>query len=206
MPLNRRGSVSARLSVWFSRCSRSRNAGRSAAATSSPPRSNAARALAPCTTCSEARFLVPASVNASVPLAKSNSARVMRAGGRSPRPSQRRRPAIIRCNTRKYSPSSASTMRLPRRRTATTRRPSTLASGGTAVRSTNGLIRRTRSSRLPDDAPLEALDIDVDVGQFRHARVAVAAIPIPVRPRTRRRRAATRGASACPARAAGLRR
>ena len=34
-------------------------------------------------------------------------------------------------------------------RTATTRRPSVLASGGTAVRSTKGLIGRTRSSCCP---------------------------------------------------------
>ena len=38
MPLNRRGSVRARLSVWFSRRSAARKAARSASSTSRPPR------------------------------------------------------------------------------------------------------------------------------------------------------------------------
>ena len=67
----------------------------------------------------------PASVNASVPLANSKSASVIRAGGFASRASQRNRPAIIRCRTRNHSPSSARTRRLPRRRTSTTRLPAT---------------------------------------------------------------------------------
>ena len=58
----------------------------------------------------------------------------MRPGGLSSRASQRNRPAIMRCATRNRSPSSASTIRLPSRRTAFTRRPSAAESGGTAVR------------------------------------------------------------------------
>jgi hypothetical protein len=92
---------------------------------------------------------VPASVNASTPVSNAKVASVMRAGGRIPRASQRSRPAIIRCRTRKISPSSAMTMRLPSRRTPVTRRPCASATGGTTVRSTNGLFRRISSSRCP---------------------------------------------------------
>ena len=44
MPLKRRGSVSERLSVWFSRASRSAKASRVASSGSRPPRSNGASA------------------------------------------------------------------------------------------------------------------------------------------------------------------
>ena len=47
MPLKSRGSVSARLRVWFSLRSRAPNAARSTSSGSSPPRSNAASASAP---------------------------------------------------------------------------------------------------------------------------------------------------------------
>ena len=67
MPLNSCGSVRARLSVWFSRCRRSRKAARSASMVSRPPLSKARRAASPRTTCSDARRFVPASVKASEP-------------------------------------------------------------------------------------------------------------------------------------------
>ena len=78
MPLKRRGSVSARLTVWFSATRRAANASRVAAITSMPPASSAASAARPATTCSEARRCLPASVRASVPTSNSKKASALR--------------------------------------------------------------------------------------------------------------------------------
>ncbi len=63
MPLNRRGSVSARFSVWFSRSSTRAESGQVGVEDLYASHVDAARALSPWTTCSDARFFVPASVN-----------------------------------------------------------------------------------------------------------------------------------------------
>ncbi len=148
MPEKSRGSVSARFKVWFSDTSRSAKAPRLAASTSMPPASSARSASRPATTCSDARRLLPASVSTIEPTSNSNTASALRAVA-LPGASQRRRPAIIRWTTTKSSPSSASTTRLPIRSIASTRLPSTAESGGTTLRSRNGLPMRTRSSRWP---------------------------------------------------------
>lgn len=55
----------------------------------------------------------------------------------------------MRCSTSQWSFSSPSAMRFPSRRSATTVRPSTLETGGAAVRKTNGLPSRTRCNGWP---------------------------------------------------------
>src|SRR5512138_564515 len=55
----------------------------------------------------------------------------------------------MRWRTRKRSSSRASTILLPRRRTATTRRPSAAETGGSAERTRNGLPTRTRRIGSP---------------------------------------------------------
>src|SRR5216117_3854477 len=74
MPLSSRGSVSARLSVWFSLSSAARNAAGSATNTSIPPASCSPSDHSPCTRWIAARRLVPASVSTIVPLSSSNAA------------------------------------------------------------------------------------------------------------------------------------
>ena len=117
--------------------------------TSRPPGSCRCNCSSPCTRCSEARRLVPASVRVSVPLPNCRRASTARLGGAVPRSYQCRRPAIMRWNTSHSSPSSPIASRLPRRRTWVTRRCSAAWMGGTAVRSTNGETICTRSRRSP---------------------------------------------------------
>ena len=97
-------------------------------------RSCSASAVSPCTTWSAARFFVLASVSIRVPLLKSNVAKTvfgLTASAFGPYPpspgTHRNRPEIIRWMTTNRSASSSQTMRLPRRRSANTRRPSRLA-------------------------------------------------------------------------------
>ncbi len=158
MPLKRRGSVSARLSVWFSRRSASTNAARVASSGSSPPRANCPSPVSPRTRWSEARFFELASVISSVPVEKSNAASPTLPGTFAPRAPQRKRPAIIKWKTRNRSPSSPSTIRLPMRRSSRTVRPSASRSGGSTERSRNGLASRARSYVCPSTrAPIASM-------------------------------------------------
>src|SRR6516165_2893787 len=149
MPLKSRGSVSARLSVWFSLRNRAANCARLDVRTSRPPGSCCCSCSSPCTRCSEARRLVPASVRVSVPLPNCRRASTARFGGAVPRSYQCRRPAIMRWNTSHNPPSSPIASRLPSRRRSVTRRCSASWIGGTALRSTNGETICTRSRRSP---------------------------------------------------------
>ncbi len=130
--------------------------------------SKSASAPSPLTTCSDARRLLPASVNTSVPLSNSNKASVMRAGG-LPAPScQRSLPAIIRCSTRNN--------------VALERDDDALAQPAHADHHASFGIGQRWQCRaqyecvddahvvqaVVDDARLQALDVDGDVGQFGH--------------------------------------
>src|ERR1041385_8320550 len=75
MPLNSRGSVSARLSVWLSDRSRIAKVSLVAARTSIPPRSSPRSAASPRTRRMAALRLVPASASTSVPPGKPKLAR-----------------------------------------------------------------------------------------------------------------------------------
>ena len=85
MPLIRRGSVSARFSVWLRRFSTALElVGRDAIELEAAG-IDAVRAPArPRTTYSEARFSVPASVSTSVPVSKPRASRVWRVNDRGP--------------------------------------------------------------------------------------------------------------------------
>jgi len=149
MPLTMRGSVRALLSVRFSTVSASRNELRSLVKTSIPPGSTACKASSPARTDNDARCFVPASVSTREPVGKSKAARLLRPasfawGGR-----QCSRPAIIKCRTNQRSPSTPIAISLPIRRNSRTKRPSTLVTGGCAVRRRNGLASRTCSIRCP---------------------------------------------------------
>jgi len=149
IPSTIRGSVSARFNVWFSPVSAARNESRSAANTSIPPASNAARPASPPTTCNDARCLLPASVSTSEPRGKSNAARFCLPPSFASRFFQCSRPAIIKCSTSQRSPPSPNAMRFPIRRNRSTTRSSALVREGWTVRNRNGLFSRTRSNFCP---------------------------------------------------------
>src|SRR3989475_3138285 len=149
MPSNTWGPVSARFKVCAWDCRRSRTGGRWASSSFSRPGSCAARPASPGTTCNDARFLELASVSNSVPVGKSNDASPILAGGLVPAARHLNRPAIIKWKTRKSLPSSSHTMRFPMRLRATTLRPTAAATGGSTVRSSEGLTMRTRSRGWP---------------------------------------------------------
>jgi len=151
IPLMSRGSVRARLRVWFSAERAARNAFKSVerSQTSIPPASSDARPPSPLKRYNEARRLEPASVSISDPFGKSKTARFCRPASLAGVDFQCKRPAIIKCNASQRSPSSPKTMRFPIRRSSRTTRPSTLESGGCAVRNKNALTNRMRSSGRP---------------------------------------------------------
>ena len=66
-----------------------------------------------------------------------------------PRRIQCSRPAIMRWSASARPPSRTSTTRLPSRRTSTTLRPSASRSGGSTVRSRNGVVTRAATSGSP---------------------------------------------------------
>ena len=74
------------------------------------------------------------------------------------------RPAIIRCKTSHSSSSNPRAMRLPSRRSSRTVLPSTDSSGGSNVRSRNGLWTSHAIELFAENASLECLDVDRDVG------------------------------------------
>ena len=149
MPLTKRGSVRALLSVRFSAVSASRNEFRSLAKISIPPGSIESKPSSPESTCNDARRFEPASVSTREPFGKSKAARLLRPDSFAPGGRQCKRPAIIKCSTSQRSPSTPIAIRLPMRRTSRTMRPSALASGGCTVRSRKALASRTRSSGCP---------------------------------------------------------
>ena len=97
---------------------------------------------APSAMWSDARRVEPASVRTSVPASRSIAARPIRFGMGARGGNQRRRPAIIRCTTM-ATPSASMTMRLPTRRSAVTARPVIAVTGGSIVRTRNGVAMRT---------------------------------------------------------------
>ena len=168
MPLNRRGSVSARLSVWFSRDERS-----------AERREVDRERLEPARVVRRERVLAPHDVQRR-PLLRAGLGQHERAvreveRGQRMRPAslapgsfQCSRPAIIRCRTRHRSSSRPSAMRLPRRR-----RPADVP----AVRCGERRVDRAQQERAGQphalerpiqDAPLQRLEVDRDVGQLRH--------------------------------------
>ena len=175
MPEKSRGSVSARFSVWFSRRSAPRNASSRRARAPRARRDRArASAASPRTRWSDARLFVPASVSISVPAREVERrepdaaaarfaprrlpvqpARRSSGGGRG-----RGRPrARARCACRAAA---------PRRRAA--RRPRRAA--GRRCAAGTGSRARTRSSRSPEHARCERLDVHLDVGQLGHRALA----------------------------------
>jgi len=149
MPLNRCGSVSARLSVCRSAFNLAANSSGPASRTSSPPGSMAASAASPSTRWIEARRLVPASVSQQRCVVELEHGDDMRPGAFAPPASQRSRPAIMRCSTRNSPPSSSKTMRFPIRRRPKTLFPSADAMGGFTLRRTKGFRSRKRVSVRP---------------------------------------------------------
>ena len=118
-----------------------------------------------------ARRFDPASVRVTVPVEKSSAASPILPGSFAPASFQCSRPAIIRWMSTKSSPSSAITIRLPRRRRPVTARPITSAGGGSTERSTKGLASRMRSSRAPTTRGGQRFEVDGDVGELGHGRV-----------------------------------
>jgi len=156
MPLNSRGSVSARLTVWFSRTSASRKTSMPASSGSMPPRSSDTSPSRPCSRCSDARRFDPASVRISVPVSKSNAARPNFPGTFAPGASQRKRPAIIRWIAIHASPSRPTTILFPIRATDSTTRPTRSEGDGETVRSRKGLASLIASRRRPTMRALSA--------------------------------------------------
>ena len=173
MPLNRRGSVSARLRVWFSR-----GAPRGTRRASRVEHLEAAaveRARAPprrATSVQRGALLrcPPRSAAASRPGSRRREADACpgRFGARAR--CQCRRPAIIRWSTRKRSPSSAERRSACRSAAA----PHPLPVAARERRIDGAQQERAREpdalERLADDARRERLEVDGDVGQLGHGR------------------------------------
>ena len=139
-----RGSVRARFSVWFSAVSAARNRSRSLSSTSMPPGSIDRRAASPWTTCSDARRFVPASVSTRVPSGKSNAARLIAAGKLRARGAPVQPPGDhqVQHQPQIIVEADGDALADPAQlRDLTALRPE---SGGAAVRSKKGLLRRTR--------------------------------------------------------------
>ena len=165
MPLNRCGSVRARLSVWF-RCRRvDSNASSVAERISRPPGSCVA----------ESGFSLQAGGARPVAWSRLPSGAACLGQSRTPPGCSSPRAWHLAASseadrrssgasTSQSSSSSPMAIRFPTRRSSRTVLPLTASSGGSNVRSTNGLLTRTPSSCLPDDAPVEGLDVDRDVG------------------------------------------
>src|SRR6266568_3961271 len=167
MPLKRRGSVRARLRVWFAERRTAAKRDASEPSTSMPPGSRARRPSSPATTWSEARFCEPASVQRRVPAGKSNAARPRGGEILARRARQCSRPAIIRCRTSQRPSSRPMQMRFPNLCRRVTFFPA-------------AVLKRAHDAhafeRLAENTRLERLDIDNDVRQFRHA-LAPAILP-----------------------------
>ena len=121
MPLRMCGSVSARFSVWFSARSRAANAvdvGVEHLEPAHVERGERRRSAHDVKRCAALRARFGQRERA---VREIEHASVMRPGGFCSLASQRKRPATIRWITRKRSSSNAMTMRLPSRRTSTTR-------------------------------------------------------------------------------------
>src|SRR4029079_1173017 len=157
MPLKRCGSVSERFSVWLPLRSAAANCAGDIAKISAPPGSIAPTACAPLTRCIDACLRDPASVKSSVASEKSNAASPTFAGIAAPFSFHLSRPAIIRCTTRNRSASRAQTRRLPTRVRVWITFPSIDASGGSNVRTKNGLLTRARSTARPTTRGRSAL-------------------------------------------------
>ena len=171
MPSKMRGSVSARLSVWFSRRSAARERGRARPRAPRARRGRGPRAPARAAHDVQRGALLRARLGQEQRARRRSRRPRGRAapGDRCARGSrQRSRPAIIRWSTRKSSPSSSSTMRLPRRRTPATRAPV----GRSRRRVDRAQQERARDpqalERRAREPPLEALDVDRDVGELGH--------------------------------------
>lgn len=142
---------------WRRRSVQSASAPRTDASIGSmPPRENSASAAAPRTTWMDARFLVPASVRTSVPPGKSNSASISRRFGLGFFTAHCSRPATMRWITRKRSSSKANTSRLPMRLSPVTRLPTIADTGGSTLRTTNGLTTVTAEQGAPENRAVSA--------------------------------------------------
>ena len=154
MPLKRCGSVSARLSVWFSRVSAARKCLEASSRSGRCRPDRAPRSAAsPRTSVSDARLRVPASVKIERAGRETRRSRARPAASSSrPAPRQCRRPAIMRWITAKSSSPRSSTMRLPMRRTPSTVRPDDrIERRIEAAQHERARRRCTRSSALADD-------------------------------------------------------
>ncbi len=169
MPLKRCGSVSARFSVWFSR--RRRAGERRRVDRHHVDAAGIERVQ---------RGLARDDVQRRAPLAAGfgeieravveleRRERVARLPCVAPASRQCRRPAIIRCRTRKRSPSSPMTMRLPSRRRlvhAPAGRVRDRRHGGAQQ---ERVLQAHAVQDAAFDARLETLAIDLDVGQLWH--------------------------------------
>ena len=174
MPLKDRGSVSARLSVWFSRSSSVSNCSndrREDFQSAGVEFRQSGRAFQEPETGSPlaAGFGQRAACRAS----KSKAARFCLPASLAPGFFQCSRPAIIRCSTSHRSPSSPMAIRLPMRLSSRTRFPSADAQRRLERPQQEWTVDANRSQHLADDPPLERLDVDGDVGQLGHRGSAV---------------------------------
>ncbi len=165
------------------------NAPRDASSGSRPPGSSAARASGPETTRTHARFFGLASVRSRVPWSKRRERRPIFFGmGRGASPAlHRRRPAIMRCRTRKRSPSrSGSWFESPSSPSREKYEPfpqpghptNRAALDRGEGRPDGPQDERAREAHLPKrrtlQEPLEMLGVDDDVRKLRHAGEATA--------------------------------
>ncbi len=169
MPLTRRGSVSARFSVRFSRRERlAELRGRLRSGFDTAPIVLSQALLSAHDEQARSFLRTGLREHAREPCRKSSAKRSIFRFNGAPRSFQCRRPAIIRCSTSRRSSSSSNTIRLPSREKPRTCLPSIAASGGSNERRRKTLFKRAFSMTSPRRRSLRPFDIDGDVGELRH--------------------------------------
>ena len=169
MPLNSRGSVSARFSVRFSAVSAARNAARSLAKTSMPPGSIETQAFLAARTCNDARRLVPASVSTQGAVGKIERCEALRPASFAPR-----RPPVQAAGNHQVQHQPEVAIHADGDALADAAQFADGAAFAVRERRFDGAQqKRAREphalERLADDARFERADVGGDIRQFWHA-------------------------------------
>ena len=202
MPLNKRGLVRLRLSVWFSAASWCAKAARVAGEDVDASRVHRRQRVAAIDQVDRRTALGARFGQQQVPPPKAKrgqrtSGRRLAGAGQPASAGGRRssggspRTAIARDRLAARAPRACP---IARHRARAGLRPMEI--GGTAVRSTKGSVTRTRSSVSPLQFGSQALDVDGDVGQFRHRRSVPARAIVASSTRRLRRAVGTSAAMA----------
>ena len=169
MPLNSRGSVSDRFTVWLSERRRSANASSVGVEHLESAARELGEAASPRTRWSDARRLVPASVSVSVPVGNSNAARSARRAGlvASRLPVKTARDHEMEDDEQIVVHADDDALAEPAHR-ANASCPTSSSSGGSTVRRRNGVLSRTLEIGWPTSRVSSASTYATMSGELGH--------------------------------------